>query len=104
LRAEQSHRAFFARIAKDLGERAMPDLLSEERISFEELAKRVGVHASTCSRWASRGCRGHRLSVIRTGGRVETTLPAYRRFFAAINGFSLPENGHAHTNGEAHHD
>jgi hypothetical protein len=38
------------------------------------------VAASTIYRWASRGCHGVRLEVIRVGGVLKTTHSAIRRF------------------------
>jgi len=62
-----------------------PNLFSEERISFIELAKREKVHVVTVWRWSLRGCKGHRLESMVVGGRRYTTLPAYERWLARIN-------------------
>lgn len=63
----------------------MSDLLSEPRISFNELARRVDVHPSTIWRWVLRGSRGHVLESFSLGGRRYTTLPAYERWLARLN-------------------
>lgn len=62
------------------------DLLSESRISLTDLARREGVHLSTVWRWCLRGVRGHRLECISIGQRRYTTLPAFARWVAALNG------------------
>jgi hypothetical protein len=64
----------------------MTELLSEKRISFSELARRESVHVSTIWRWALHGCKGHKLESFSIGGKKFTTLPAYERWFARING------------------
>jgi hypothetical protein len=61
-------------------------LLTEPRISLTALARREGVHLSTVWRWCLRGVHGHRLESISIGQRKYTTLPAYERWIAAING------------------
>ena len=64
----------------------MSDLLSEPRISINALAKRVNVHPSAVYRWRSCGCQGHRLETFLVGGRRYTTLPAFDRWVAKLNG------------------
>ena len=68
----------------------MSDILSEQRISFGQLARLEGVHVSTIWRWALRGCKGHRLESFNIGGKKFTTDPAYERWLAAINGVAAP--------------
>ncbi len=68
----------------------MTYLLAEPRISFSELAQRENVHISTVWRWALRGCKGHKLESFNVGGKEFTTLPAYERWLAKINGEALP--------------
>ena len=65
-------------------------LAAEQRISFTDLAHREGVSLSTVWRWSLRGCRGYRLESLNVGSRKVTTLPAYERFLAAINGEPAP--------------
>jgi hypothetical protein len=64
----------------------MTAILTEERISFSALAHREGVHISTVWRWALRGCKGHKLESFSVGGKRFSTLPAYERWLARING------------------
>jgi hypothetical protein len=61
-------------------------LLTEPRISLTALARRENVHLSTVWRWCLRGVRGIRLECISIGLRKYTTLPAYERWIARING------------------
>jgi hypothetical protein len=68
----------------------MSDLLSEPRISLNALAKQESVHLSTCWRWCLRGCKGHKLESFNVGGKKFTTLPAFERWLAKINGAALP--------------
>ena len=67
----------------------MTALLSEPRISLNALARREGVHLSTCWRWCLRGCKGHKLESFNVGGKKFTTLPAYERWLAKINGAKM---------------
>jgi hypothetical protein len=57
-----------------------------ERISLTTLARQQGVNVSTVWRWCRRGCRGHRLESFNVGGKRFTTVPAYQRWLANING------------------
>jgi hypothetical protein len=66
------------------------DLLSETRISLNELAREQNVALSTCWRWCLRGIKGHTLESIAIGGRKFTTREAFARFIAATNGESVP--------------
>jgi hypothetical protein len=65
---------------------AMAKLLSEQRIALTDLARRENVHLSTCWRWCLRGCKGHVLESFSVGGKKFTTIPAFERWLAAING------------------
>jgi hypothetical protein len=47
-------------------------------------------HISTFWRWAGRGVRGHRLEILRIGGKVYTSQEAIDRFLAALN--SAPDS------------
>ncbi len=70
----------------------MTAILTEQRISFCALARREDVHISTVWRWALRGCKGHKLESFSIGGKKFTTLPAYERWVAAINGAPVINN------------
>lgn len=65
-------------------------LLLEPRISFGDLARREEVNISTVWRWSLRGCKGHQLESFNVGGKKFTTLPAFERWLAKINGEKLP--------------
>ena len=65
-------------------------LFSEERISLNALVKCEGVHVCTVWRWCLHGCKGHRLESFNVGGRKFTTLLAYERWLAKLNGEWLP--------------
>ncbi len=45
------------------------EILTAERFSVTETARRLGVHVSTVWRWIHRGIRGRRLETVRVGGR-----------------------------------
>ena len=68
----------------------MNDLLSESRITLTDLAKREGVNCCTVWRWANRGVKSIRLETYSRGGRRFTTLPAFERWIAKINGENRP--------------
>ncbi|MCA9238362.1 MAG: DUF1580 domain-containing protein [Planctomycetales bacterium] len=55
-------------------------LLSEQRMSFAELARHQSVSTPTVWRWSKRGVRGVQLESIAIGGRRYTTWEAYARF------------------------
>ena len=65
-------------------------LHSEPRISLTSLAQQEGVHVSTVWRWCLRGCKGYQLESFNVGGKKFTTLPAYERWLAKINGTQRP--------------
>lgn len=71
----------------------MTDLLTEDRLTFNQLAKIVGKNPSTIWRWHLSGCRGVKLESYVEGGCRYTTRQAHRRFVegctAAANGTSL---------------
>lgn len=48
-------------------------------------------HLATLRRWATRGCRGHKLESMFVGNRMMTSRQATARFLAAINGAPPPE-------------
>jgi hypothetical protein len=62
------------------------DLLTESRISLNQLAREQDVALSTAWRWCLRGIRGHVLESFSVGGRKFTTREAFRRWMAATNG------------------
>jgi hypothetical protein len=64
----------------------LPKLLSEKRISLNQLARERDVCLSTTWRWCLRGIKGHVLESFNQGGRKFTTSEAFERFLAAING------------------
>jgi hypothetical protein len=65
------------------------DLLSESRVTLNQLASEQNVALSTCWRWCLRGIKGHVLESFSVGGRKFTTRQAFARFVAAINGESV---------------
>lgn len=70
----------------------MISLLLEQRIPLNALAKRELVHPSTVHRWRLRGRQGHKLETFVVGGRRYTTLPAFERWLAKINGGNCAPN------------
>jgi hypothetical protein len=58
-------------------------LLTEQKLSLNNLAQREGVNVSTAWRWVLRGVRGIRLESYCAGGRRYTTEPAWVRFCEA---------------------
>jgi hypothetical protein len=48
-------------------------------------------HVATLRRWASHGCRGHKLETTYLGNRLMTTAQAAARFLAAINSRPVPK-------------
>ena len=61
------------------------DLLTEPRISLNQLAREQNVALSTVWCWCLRGIKGHRLESFSVGGKKFTTVEAFRRFVAATN-------------------
>lgn len=61
------------------------ELIGEERISVNELARELRVDYSTVRRWIMSGYQGVRLASLRIGRKRFTTRPAVARFLAAIN-------------------
>jgi hypothetical protein len=47
------------------------------------------IAASTIYRWATRGCRGVKLEVLRTGGVTCTTRAALLRFYEGVTRMSM---------------
>jgi hypothetical protein len=67
----------------------MPISITDEQvITLTQAAQRLPcsrpgkkVHKSTLVRWATRGCRGHRLEVVRVGATLCTSAEALQRFW-----------------------
>ena len=55
-------------------------LLSEQRLTLNQLAKQEGVNPSTVWRWSLRGVRGVKLETFSVGARRFTTIEAFGRF------------------------
>lgn len=73
------------------------DLVTEGLLSVTELramipSSRPGrrVNKSTIFRWITHGCHGVRLEAEKIGGTFYTSLPAFRRFRAALNQRQTP--------------
>jgi hypothetical protein len=68
------------------------DLVAEGLIDLKEAAADFQTasgrkpHIATLRRWATRGCRGHKLQTLLLGNRMMTSHRATARFLAAING------------------
>ncbi len=62
--------------------------LNEELLSVAEAAKILPgrPNVATVWRWISRGCKGIRLEVFRSGGRTYTSRQALERFSARLSG------------------
>ena len=58
--------------------------LSEQALSVPEVARRLGVHRSTVTRWATEGMCGVRLQRIKIGKRYVVHLGALDDFLKAI--------------------
>jgi hypothetical protein len=63
----------------------MSAILSETRLTLNDLAREQDVCISTASRWCLIGAGGHRLESCRLGGRVITSREAFQRWLAKIN-------------------
>ena len=63
----------------------MHKILSETRIALSALARSQGVNTATAWRWATKGCRGHKLESVAIGGRRVTSQEAFNRFISATN-------------------
>lgn len=61
-------------------------LLQENRMTLNELARQEGKHPSTVHRWASRGVGGTKLETFKVGGKRYTTKEAHVRFVARTSG------------------
>ncbi len=63
----------------------MASLLNGERINIAEAAERCGVHRNTIHRWNRVGHRGHKLRLIRLGGRTYVRIADLERFIEALS-------------------
>jgi hypothetical protein len=70
-------------------------LLTEQKLSLTELARREGVSICTTWRWASRGVRGIRLETFNIGGRRWTTDEAFARFVAGTTAAAGGDANHS---------
>ncbi len=61
-------------------------LITEDRISLNELADELGVNRKTVARWMDCGYQGQRLESLRIGRKRFSTRQAAARFLAALNG------------------
>ncbi len=61
-------------------------LLTEDRISLQKLADRLGVTRKTLAGWMDSGFEGQRLEHFRIGRKRYSTHQAAARFLAAVNG------------------
>lgn len=59
-------------------------------IALSVLTDQLDQQSHIVSGWARRGVRGHRLPTICLAGRRYTTVQAYQRFVAHINGSEQP--------------
>jgi hypothetical protein len=73
------------------------DPLSTDTISLAQAARELPslrdgrpVHPATLWRWASRGCRGVRLPIVRIGGTACTSRMALRQFLADVEAARRP--------------
>ena len=73
------------------------DPFTEKPLPFTQAARRLPpmrngrpVSPATLWRWSSHGVRGVKSEVVKIGGTTCTSLEALRRFFAALNGTSVP--------------
>lgn len=86
----------------------MVRIISEQRISFSQLASQQDVAVSTVWRWCTRGIRTVHLESINVGGRRYTSKEAFERFVAATQSTiaigDAPAANNASTTSVAHDD
>lgn len=58
-------------------------MLSEQKLTLNQAARRLGVNPSTTWRWALNGVRGVRLETYSVGVKRYTSVEALERFIAA---------------------
>jgi len=65
----------------------MVDIANDTLVTLNDASKLLGrrVAASTWWRWERKGVRGHRLTLIRVGGRVMVSVESLQAFLAATN-------------------
>ena len=73
-------------------------LLSEQRLTLNQLAKQEGVNPSTVWRWSLRGVRGVKLETFSVGARRFTTIEAFGRFVDGTTAVAQGEQPQARTN------
>ena len=73
-------------------------LLSEQRLTLNQLAKDEGVNPSTVWRWSLRGVRGVKLETFSVGARRFTTTEAFGRFVDGTTAAAQGEQPQARTN------
>ena len=73
------------------------DLFTEHPLPLSAAAKRLPrlrnnrpVSPATLWRWAAHGVRGVKLETVKVGGATCTSVPALRRFVAALNNQPSP--------------
>jgi predicted transcriptional regulator len=60
-------------------------ILKETRRSLSEVAAELGLSRQTIEKWHLRGARGHKLEVLRLGGKIVTSAEAVQRFLERCN-------------------
>ncbi len=73
-------------------------LLSEQRLTLNQLAKDEGVNPSTVWRWSLRGVRGVKLETLSVGARRFTTCEAFARFVDGTTAAAQGEKPQVRTN------
>ncbi len=60
----------------------------DQYLTFKQVTQSLPTrpHVATVWRWVQRGCRGHKLTVTKIGGRNFVTLSDLENFLRAING------------------
>ncbi len=76
----------------------MNDLISEQRLTLNQLAKQEGVNPSTVWRWSLRGVRGVKLETFSVGARRFTTAEAFGRFVHGTTAAAQGEQPQVRTN------
>jgi len=74
------------------------NLLNEQRLTLNHLAKQEGVNPSTVWRWSLRGVRGVVLETFSVGARRFTTNEAFARFVDGTTAVAKGEQPQVRTN------
>ncbi len=74
------------------------NLLDEQRLTLNQLAKQEGVNPSTVWRWSLRGVRGVELETFSVGARRFTTSEAFARFVEGTTAAAKGEKSQVRTN------